>query len=593
MSVHLVPFCELRCYSSQGDLLYTFATGDRVDSYQLENLLGVTNAEVKLAGSSASIEATIPISEELVRQADTGKGPLFQTLNLDNYWRIDFGWGGGTEPNSKTTVSRMKLFGFRVDYDPQIRGYNMVLTLSPAYSLVLGEMNIKLCKKTLKMVRDYKAKHTGIFGTPENQTDYVTDPRFRATELSVGNIINSLLEESRTIIEQLQGQRDLFLDRSRLTIDDLDFTPKPGGGRRMEKPLMSKAAAYELSPFFSAKADNTITNQESYYNEIDYGLKDYVHSIRLLLARKDDVPHASRIVMTVLGQSERDCDNVATAMWADPPVSWNTLDKLADEDQTKTMSVYAFIVSLLDDHGFTLIQQPGIIDFKTGAMSWMIIPSTYSNVGDRVEEEYMGIIDPGPMVNDRPANLISINDKVINTITGDRNGVFDLQSRNNVILSMQGSTSNGETNMLTATAAQLAVKKRDDSIPTGSQMEVYRETMYQFVAFMSKKVTLETVGIPRLKPFDTMKLRMVGQLFTGAYKILEVSHRIGGGFTTTVEMTQLVEDTGDGATLKPRPKEKEKREGDIVPSDLKPVADAAKNSRTYIPWAGGDYGGKL
>lgn len=511
----LIPFCDVNIY--QGGVRIQTLTTDRVnESYEFKDFLGISKATVKLAGSMAEIDIEVPLSEQFVQQADDFKGMLYESLNLNNEWEIIYGWGAGRLDEYRSKISNMRLLDFSLSYETTIRGYTLSLKLVPTYKLLLGDINIRMCTGFVEYMERWGSKSN------------IKNASFDTNPFSLSGIISRLLEDCGDVIREKDeavetridpiGERDTETgyDPDRSIEERLDFL------NRVVVAMNPSTGEYEevdpLDVVIPLRQDEApvITNA-------------YFMSERLRDAEVEDLPQEEDFKVCILGTNQADCDRKAESFRQDTISNFRTFNKVYDEDK-RGISVYSFISNLLMDNGYLMFQTPGVINDKTGAMEFLIIPATFASTGGGTgwEVEYEGI---------RTLRQISVFDRKIRTFGGGKDNPFDVHSRRNVLLSVDASTDNSQPSQASI-EAKIAFAFPEGN-PNGENQS-HLASMYALLVAQSKSVNAMVVGQPKIKPFSTIVFTMMGKLFSGYYKVMSITHEIGDSFTSSVEMIQSV-----------------------------------------------------
>lgn len=346
----------------------------------------------------------------------------------------------------------------------------------------------------------------------------ITDPIKKTSYYdgdSGGNHASISLEEAQAT---LNGIRNNY--QSMTTYPDNTLSTLGGQQPRMEDTI-------EHQQFEKPDKNNKfhiIKKSESSEPEIAY------MSEALFYGKKSDIPNPSDIRLAVFGSIDPNMTpyEKMIAFNAEKVSNEASFDYL--KESYKDVSVLQFIVSLLQENGFTIFPTVANLS-KDGKIGWMIIQTNFNNIGGNVEKEYIGI-----NIVEKP-EAVSNGDKWVNTIVNDKNGtmLFDLHSNKNVIISINANVDNGESSIGTILATQMM---SEEGVPSGQVMRNVRNEIFSYLAGMAKTVDLTCMGISSLKWFDNIYVNLGGPLFSGLYKIIELEHKIDSGFETSFTAIQ-------------------------------------------------------
>ena len=175
----------------------------------------------------------------------------------------------------------------------------------------------------------------------------------------------------------------------------------------------------------------------------------------------------------------------------------------------------------------------------------MVLQSEFNNAGQAFNQsEFVGIeansneLPNSPAGNPdmmgqkyvfaKPLNLISFGKRDENIF------LFDLHSTRHIVTSVQASTEVGDSTIFSFMATDNAVMT-DQSIGVGRDMNNYRNSIYKMLSVMSKELTFETIGFQEANPFDSIDVKLAGDLYSGKYLIVEMTHRIGKTYSSTIK----------------------------------------------------------
>lgn len=523
---NLVYYCNVSCKinnSNQEIINFnSFAGGE--DSFIYENQIGLQDVSINLAGGGTKASLKIPLSENIVDKLNEESNPLYQALNLNNTWSMEYGWGGGMSKGSSAKISRMNVSNFGVEYDPQLRTYMLNIDIVPAYKLFLSKINLGLCVDTINKLSEYYDPKSGgglLPGTKYNQF------------LSLSNIISTLLRDCRGIIKKINETRNSF------TIEDLDIEPYYSEASdiitRQRLLLRDKNYYTYINPLTNEPETIPTEDLSSFKNKVENEGIGYFLPKDIQGITEKEIPDPDEdILVSLIGKTEQECRDLMFAMRneAIPAEAQKVFVKMFDKDYAEKTNVYKFIFSLLEKSGYNLYQSPGILDEKTGEMAWLIIPLAYNSIGETYKSvEFRGL-----------DNYVEVppGERSIQTILGAQGSAFDLHSKSNVILSLQANTDSSQPSMASAAAAEALIRSDNYDIDEGPTMRKHVNSMYTLFIKNSKTLNITTIGLPKIRPFTTIEMKVAGKLFSGTYKVMSLSHSVGDTFTTTMELVQLI-----------------------------------------------------
>lgn len=465
------------------------------------DIVGLSNVEIKYGQGYISCEVEFPMSQQMLLDAQShqASGEVYEIFSIINNWKIEFGWGGGP----KQLISGMKLVKWDISYDANKRMFITKLRFVPGNGLILGDIKMAMLTDTNRKIRDACEKQA------------------KGIKLSLGTIISEVLDECRKIIR----------DRSY------------NGIERDQLPIGVASPQNQLPPYVSS-------------------IK-YFQSDILKFAVENDVPDPDNIMLVLFGDPNKDSlrlSDVYDGFLHDNFSNYTMIDKITD-DNNVDLSVYSFISSLLDDNGFMIMPRPGTTDKDSGRILWMIMQSEFNNIGSNIEEVeyksirphvgevYNSIYNSSSWVSNTPQlkteNLGPVGipnqpkeyTRLIQTFGGGENSknrqLFDLHSNRNIVLSVNASTEHGQTTLPSLLANDAAAKY-------DSRMVSYKDSIFELISKQSKEINLETIGFQELNPGDNIYVNLGGELFSGRYKVVEMSHKIGSNFTTDIRAIRTI-----------------------------------------------------
>lgn len=247
----------------------------------------------------------------------------------------------------------------------------------------------------------------------------------------------------------------------------------------------------------------------------------------------EDVPDPNSIKLILFGDPTNEkakIEDTRKGFLYDTFSNYTMVDRITD-DNNADLSVFSFLNSLLDDNGFMLLPRPGTVNKNDGGILWMIMQSEFNNIGKNIEEvEFLS-------VNPNNANDEKKTDKETQSFGLDKGSknrqLFDLHSNRNIVLSVQASTEHGQTTLPSIQATDQAAKQ-------SSSMTNYKDSIFELISKQSKEINLETIGFQELNPGDNIYVNLGGELFSGRYKVVELSHKIATNFTSDIRAIRTV-----------------------------------------------------
>lgn len=483
-----IPFCTLiQTRIGEGDVIIgdTRKSFGELDYGKL-GFVGLENVTIKYNIGSIICDVTFPIHQDMMNKSELNENSdVHKIFTLLNTWKIKFGWGG----QSPQILSGMKLSKWSLDYDAQKRVFMAKLSLVPANGYVLGDIKMLMLKDVIDRLKS----------------------EIKPTPYSGKKPINISLADVVTLV--LNNARDVINDHSKLK----NVAPNVG----FVSPVYDAASSDSREWIRDASRSNKKWNDLN-----DNGI--YASNV-FLYATPEDIPDPDEIVLILFAENAFDLQKYYKAFHEDGILDSNVLDKLTDESN-KDLNAFQFLSMLLSDNGFTIMPRPGSRD-SNGRIIWMILQTDFNNISMSIEEsEFIGI---------GKSNSVSL--KIIQTFgsrDGSQNkGIFDLHSNENIVLSVNASTDQGSTTLASYYATENLIGGANN-IDGGENITEYRNSIYKILANESKKLDLETIGFPQLNPLDNIIVNLGGELYSGRYKVMEITHNIGSTFTSNIYATR-------------------------------------------------------
>ncbi len=472
----LVPHCRLiqnqsEQYGGTNGVKVIGSVRNYSPSHDSKDIIGLNDVQIRCNLGSITCDVSFPMHQEMFANK-ANDSQLGQLFSIQNTWEIEYGWSSENKRPNK--IKNMRLVNWNLEYDYQRRMFMANMTLVPNNGYILGDIKIMMLQDALTEIQ---------------KTIGAEDLKNSTVKISLGKVMTTLLDGCKKLIEGYSG----------------------GSGTTVQ---------YETQKYEMAFSD------------------------RFKVATIDDIPSPEEIVLVLFGDD--------ASSWNPEAVHWNfkyggidnpsVMDKLTDKSNLD-LSVMQFLNTLLDDNGF--IFSPRAKTTDDGSITWMVLQSEFNNAGQAFNQsEFVGITaNPNELPNSpagnpnmmaqkyvfaKPLNLISFGKRDENIF------LFDLHSTRHIVTSVQASTEVGDSTIFSFMATDNAVMT-DQSIGVGRDMNNYRNSIYKMLSVMSKELTFETIGFQEANPFDSIDVKLAGDLYSGKYLIVEMSHKIGKTYSSTIK----------------------------------------------------------
>ncbi len=199
------------------------------------------------------------------------------------------------------------------------------------------------------------------------------------------------------------------------------------------------------------------------------------------------------------------------------PLPADMIKEFRNSKPEDTTTVFAFLKEFLMSQGLLLIQIPHVKN-TSQVNTFMIIPITAVPTGSFEEKLF------------RNGHLI--------TDVNKNNFELDLLSTDNVVLSINASTQKGKESIQSITQA------KNQALDT-TVGEAEATTMFNLLESTTKSIDIEIYGMPALNYYTTIELQLIGDMFSGTYKVIEFEHKISGQkFTTNMSTVRISDKEG-------------------------------------------------
>ena len=526
---NLVPYCRVSFVSQDGKTTRDLSIDSNFQSYMDKKQIGISSVNIENDLNLTKIDISMFIGEAYIVEADSKTGILYDILKLNNIWRVEFGWAAGISKDRRVINNLRLTDEVSIEYDRENKGYTLGITLTPTFTYALAEINIQMLRKLIDTLKNektdrnwFKRLFIGSSYRVNTLSDLVYDVLGESIEV-VDYIAKtpSVVKENNSIIENKKTNKISIFERIALGVSKIN----------MSRLGVESPPATELeSKFGETYITDTLANM-----------------------LPDDLPTYEDVVFSICKESRSKCRALIDGVFNGAIKDWTTVDKLFDSS-SKNMNVLQFLNGVLGDNGFSIYQSLGI-EGESGKIKLMIVNTDFFGVeGNASEIEYA--------YNGRDKyKVVSDENKIgLTFVSKERGeGIFNLQSRFNMVESISASIQNGETNLVSAMVESDMI----DQAPEGDKALIENiDSYYELVAKRSKTIEITTLGLPRAKAWDEIPITFVGKMFSGIYKIMNIKHTIGeGSFSTTLDLAQVTKrDRIDG-----------KSEAQILPDWLNPI----------------------
>lgn len=484
---------------------------------------GLNSVEIKHKGSFVEVSAEIYVSQDLIENGDNDTSFINRLFSFNEKFKIEFGWAGdgGEGGNFGAVLSDLMLSNRpSLKWDSATRTFDVSLQLVSANALVLDEIKIGSIRSYLNMGIDQTNNvndsdyYVGTDSTGDANTDRVNGPMYvpsgipgaPGTPLSLADIISDLLNASRS-----------FLNNAKSYIMD---------------PIMS----YQREVIESRRNEVVALLNKGAYAEDGMPLQNMTFvASRMLFLEESDIPQPADIRLVCFdvelnGGAKTDGTSIATDFSTTPIKNKDSLNRIFNDNEYANTSVLQVIDNILFENGFTIWQTPEVID-KHGKMKWTILQTRFNNIDNFNSYEYNSILDTSSPIDAANGSFKTILDK---------NSNFDVHSNNNIILSIDASIDPGEPTIYSSIAAdRYAGKGNEYTYGSVSAIENNIISMYESICQEQRELNMVILGLPAVILFDNIQVFFCGRLFSGIYKILEITHVINDdGFETAFRMIQ-------------------------------------------------------
>lgn len=501
-------------YEQIGNTMTTLESSD----YGTKKIMGLSSVSIKYGMGYILVDVAMPIHQKIVEAAQLNEDNEMSIMfDINNYWKIEFGWSHSTYGGF--VISQMRLVDWSLDYDANMRLFNVRLSLQPANTFILSDIKVMMLDNAMTSIK----RDLTQWNPNDNSSKEDGHP------LSLGVVISKILNGAMEALDQ-KAAYSLMLDSINVKMVSAD---QAAAANSQILPPVAQPRYYD----YGDSNMNWIINQNTYV---------IYPSDSFMAATREDIPKPEEITILLFGTDKTKLDNIAKAFFTESMESDVTLKKLTDINN-KDMSCLQFISDLLDDNGFSLMPSFASVN-GNGKLQWIILQKDFNNIGTGIiEHEYTGINKPP----------VESGNRIIKTFGGigsdgiSKQSLFDLHSNQNVVISVDASTQQGQTTFGTATAADAMAQTQNSFVP-GMAMASFKGQMWAFLAQSSKELNLETIGLPEIKIGDNIYVNLAGALYSGKYKVIEMSHKIdGSGFFTNLRGIRTYNGLGGASTDEP------------------------------------------
>jgi hypothetical protein len=507
-------------------------------SYGTDSIMGIQSATIKYGMGFVSCDITFPIHQDMIHDSNSPiDSEVHQLFNLDSRWEIEFGWPHDISGNVHK-ITNMMMSEPSLDYDQSIRSFIAKFTLVSAPTIVLGDIQMSMLPKSLEVMRN--ALKENYFGVPLLKRP---EPKLNSDgthPLSIGGIITMVLRECK----------ELLIETNNLKWDDVTPPSLTLVDHTVKAEEKKGATAGDLSVldgvFFDPEErkvqfpgrlnfDGSPVIVEYDDSELNAPKSKAIVSRILKTATSGDIPKPEEIVVLLFGNgTTRDLDDIKMSINSER-MHTQTVEHAID-DSTTNLSVQAFITGILQDNNFNWVPVFAATNLS-GGVKWMIIPTDFNHFKSTVvEREYVGIVKPDLRVAGGSFPKI-VN--AFGTKKANARQLYDLHSNQNVLISINATAEAGRTSAASAYAAHAMVTNASNE-PVGETIELHNNSVFTFLAQTAKDVTMQTIGLPTIKISDTIFITLAGELFSGKYRVLEVTHNISDNFTTSIRVIRIL-----------------------------------------------------
>jgi len=477
----LVPYAKLVKRFPAGDILdFSRIVSENVFLDPLK-IYGLQTVTARYVMGAIEIDAVIVFHQNIIAEGTDKNSLIRKTLSFDGEWELEFGWGGGLNREQTFKITNMAMLKFNIIGDAKNKIFNVELKLIPKLNYSLGKIQLASCIQTV-----------------DHYTSAFSDDAIKK-EVTLGNVIARVLNECKEIIA----------------------TAKKNIG---------------TGPLVVPRKEGPISIE--HYNQV---VNEFETQRMLANLNESDIPSPSEIYLVSFGANDTEAEGKAFDFHNKPMTHTQAFDEIANL-VNNNITVFEFIENMLIDNGYaTYLHQTKV--GSTGKLTWMIIQSAFNNIGKYSEKEYRGITEGKIEVS--PNDINRTSKSLISGQSGKIENIFNVHSRSNIIKSIQIETEEGEPTIIASKAADAAVgatgfiEGNNTSFPKDSRNNIV--DVFEYLVGMSKKATLNILGLPIITINDNINLEFGGRLFSGLYKVIEVKHTIDSTFTTDVIVVQTLE----------------------------------------------------
>jgi len=512
----LIPFCKITHnhpnYDGGKKVIGNINTGIIESNFGKNEILGIENVSIKYGMGFITVDISFPIHQSILEQADISDSNsiMHNLFTLTSTWNIDFGWGGG----ELFKISGMKLMEFGFEYDSEKKSFITNLTLTPAPSLILKDIKLYMIagdEMNEQWVRD-------VNGEAKSWTNmWLTDGggkngKYGHTR-SLGSVVSNILdrcalllpEEHSNEIQQTEPEEVVGLGVKPKT----KWAKATNGGLGLVKVPIISPGIY-TSKIFNSSIQSDIPDPTRIRLVTFSGGKD---------AKYISAKNKSRFF------------NSAAIDEGNEILSMLTNKKFANT------SVYQFIEELLTSFGYTFFPNFDAVN-ETGKIEWVIIQSEFNDVNEK-ELESRGITKV-----EKDVIATGVGDFLGSFVGSTKNSIFDLHSNLNVVSSIKASTDQGESTIGTERINEAHASGGGSDTDKDTDLEnneKVRDEIFSHLASQAKTIELDCIGLQHIKVADNIEINLAGDLFSGTYKILEVTHSFTDTFVTNFSAVQTIQ----------------------------------------------------
>jgi hypothetical protein len=482
----------------------------------------------------------------IVGKHTLGSGVLDKIFSLNSNWTINMGWNpiNGNVHDNSIRIHQMQYVKHTLTYDSLIRGYQINVQLMPTSSRVLTQIPMSLCQKSIALFR------------------------IAPDTLSLGFVIKTILDECLEVVGSIVKMRE-SVSTGEEQIESELFNVVAGAPQF--KSLLVHAERESTRTYGSLIEDavnaGNISLADKLYEDNGGNIERAVISETLSNADPDDIPRPSEIVVIHLARDPEESRLKHAAFSSFRMADSSMIDRVAmPVDHYSKYTVYQYLLDILEKNGYMIHVMPNMLTSR-GGLQYRIFPNRVNARNSSFTEyEFNGVYSanatgPSPIVDIRGLQDRSLlgpvrgESKTIST--HERDEKFTLIANTNIIKSVDANTETANSsyqsilaeNRLNENNAGPTEEDEDSSNLNKSHLM----SMFQLDAEKAKTISFEILGYPKIKIYDNFFVDFSDKVFTGLYKVLEMSHTMtdSGDFSSTIECVQILESDGiDGNVYK-------------------------------------------